>query len=197
MTDIPSTLSEVDAAWLDARLAEAGHDVPAVADLSVAPMDGFVGALGEVAIFTVGWTEDRPGLPTRFVAKCPLDDDIARLYNDVMQYYVREHGFYSDLVDRVDMRIPKAWINLFDPESGAGFLMLDYVDSLSKGDVLVGCGVDEMKTLVSDLARMHGERHVVDGGSMQVELGELPARQLLKFGNRTHTHEILAIRPYR
>ena len=156
MTDIPTSLSEVDASWLDARLADAGHDVPAVADLSIAPMDGFVGALGEVAIFTVRWADGGADLPTRFVAKCPLDDDIARLYNDVMQYYVRENGFYRDLVDRVDMRIPKAWINLFDAESGAGFLMLDYVESTAKGDVLVGCSVDEMRTLVADLARMHG-----------------------------------------
>lgn len=158
MTDIPTSLEGLTADWLTEQLGAAGHDVPAVADLEVEPMDGFVGALGEVGIVRVGWdgaAGDTP-LPASFVAKCPLDDDMARLYNSVMQFYVREAGFYRDLVHDVDMRIPTCWVNRFDAESGSAFLLLDHVTEVEKGDILAGTSVETMRELVGDLARMHG-----------------------------------------
>ena len=155
-TDIPSTLGSVSAEWLDQQLAAAGHDLPPIATLTLEPMDGFVGALGEVGIVRVTWSDDAPHLPSSFVAKCPLDEEMAKIFNQVMQYYVREAGFYRDLVDRVDMTIPKAWVNLYDHDTGAGFLMLDHVTDATKGDILSGCSVEEMRGLVAQLAHMHG-----------------------------------------
>ncbi len=155
-TDIPSTLGAVTAEWLDEQLQAAGHGLPAIASLTLEPMDGFAGALGEVGIIGVLWEGDPDGLPSSFVAKCPLDEDMAKVFNEVMQYYVREAGFYRDLVDRVDMTIPKAWVNLYDHDTGSAFLMLDHVTDVTKGDILSGCSVEDMRQLVSDLARMHG-----------------------------------------
>ena len=116
------------------------------------PMDGFTGAMGEVGIFTIEWDGDTDlKLPEAFVAKCPLDDDIARMYNEVMQYYIRESGFYKDLSPEIDMRIPECWINRFDPETGRAFLLLEYIGHAEKGDILQGCSVEVMKKLVHDL----------------------------------------------
>ncbi len=157
MTDIPTSLAGVTADWLTARLADAGHDLPAISALDLQPMDGFVGAMGEVGVIHIDWASAGDDLPSSFVVKCPLDDDIARLYNDVMQYYVRESGFYRDLVDKVDMTIPKCWINLYDDASGAAFLMLEHITGTEQGDILDGCSVVRMRALVTDLARMHGK----------------------------------------
>ena len=126
MTDIPISLSGVTAEWLQQQFHNAGHEDSEIISLDHAPMEGFTGAMGEVGIFTIEWkTGADSDLPNSFVAKCPLDDDIARLYNDVMQYYVRESGFYADLVHQIDMRIPKCWINRFDHETGRAFLLLE------------------------------------------------------------------------
>ena len=158
MTDIPISLSQVTANWLEQQFHDAGHDISGIIGFNHAPMEGFTGAMGEVGIFTIQWQEGSdPNLPESFVAKCPLDDDIARLYNEVMQYYVRESGFYADLVDQVDMRIPKCWVNRFDHETGRAFLLLEYLGHAEKGDILKGCEIKVMEKLVTDLASMHGK----------------------------------------
>ena len=158
MADIPGTLAGVTAQWLTTQLHDAGHSLPAIKSLEHKPMDGFTGAMGEVGIFRVVWEEgDREDLPTTFVAKCPLDDVTARWYNTIMQFYIRESGFYSDLVQEIDMRVPKCWVNLFDPESGKAFLLLEHIFEAEKGDILLGCSIPVMEKLVSDLATMHGK----------------------------------------
>lgn len=158
MTDIPITLTDVTKEWLGEQLRNGGHDVPDIGAISHRRMDGFTGAMGEVGIFDVEWRSDSSEeLPSAFVAKCPLDDDIARLYNEVMQFYVRESGFYRDLASEVAMRIPRCWVNRFDPETGRAFLLLEYLGSAQRGDILDGCSVETMHALVGDLARMHGQ----------------------------------------
>ena len=158
MAEIPGTLSGVTAHWLSEQLRIAGHDIPQIKTLTHEPMDGFTGAMGEVGVFRVIWEEnDREDLPRTFVAKCPLDDDTARWYNTVMQFYIRESGFYADLVHEIDMRTPKCWVNLFDPESGKAFLLLEHLAEAEKGDILLGCPLPVMEKLVSDLAVMHGK----------------------------------------
>ena len=158
MAGIPGTLSGVTARWLSEQLQISGHDLPQIKTLTHKPMDGFTGAMGEVGVFRVVWEEnDREDLPLTFVAKCPLDDDIARWYNTVMQFYIRESGFYADLVHEIDMRIPKCWVNLFDQETGKAFLLLEHLSEAEKGDILLGCSVTVMEKLVSDLAIMHGK----------------------------------------
>ena len=74
-----------------------------------------------------------------------------------MQYYVRESGFYADLVDQVDMRIPKCWVNRFDHETGRAFLLLEYLGHAEKGRHFKGCEIKVMEKLVTDLASMHGK----------------------------------------
>lgn len=156
MTDIPITLADVTPQWLNGQLDDAGHGLPPIVGITVDPMDGFVGALGEVGVVGVHWDGDDEALPSSFVAKCPLDDDMARLYNQVMQYYVREAGFYRDLAHQVELRVPRAWVNRFDPDTGSGFLMLEHITGATSGDVLAGCSVEQMQRLVIDLAQMHG-----------------------------------------
>jgi len=158
MTDIPISLSQVTQDWLEQQFRNVGHDIPEMVSFAHKPMDGFTGAMGEVGIFTIEWGGDTDlNLPEAFVAKCPLDDDIARMYNEVMQYYIRESGFYKDLSHEIDMRIPECWINRFDPETGRAFLLLEYIGHAEKGDILQGCSVEVMKKLVHDLAKMHGK----------------------------------------
>ena len=83
MTEILKTLLTMTPAWLEEALTEAGHSPPPVKSVQVRPMDDFVGAMGEVGIVSVTYAGSTD-LPVEFVAKCPLDDDIARMYASVM-----------------------------------------------------------------------------------------------------------------
>jgi aminoglycoside phosphotransferase (APT) family kinase protein len=149
---IPACLNDVDAEWLTAALRDAGHDAPDITSVFYEPMPGIVGALGEIGIFSVAYARDTD-LPDRLVGKCPLDHDAARVYNSIMQYYVRENGFYRDLADDVPMRVPRCWVNLSDGDRH--LLLIDFVEGES-GDILEGTSFALMKRLVGDLANLHG-----------------------------------------
>ena len=122
-------------------------------------MDGFLGAMGEVGIVSVTYGADTD-LPDEFVAKCPKDDEFARLNAQVMVSYAREHGFYGHLAEQVsartNMSIPECYVNLFDPETHAATLVIERIHPADKGDILEGTTIERMETLVGDLARMHG-----------------------------------------
>lgn len=159
MVEILSSLSAMTPRWLEEALAEAGHAPPTVASVQVCPMDDFSGAMGEVGIARVVYGAETD-LPSEFVAKCPLDDDLARLYNSVKLSYQREAGFYQDMAETVSavsgMSIPKCFVNLFDPETHAATLLLQRINPAERGDNLEGTTFERMETLVGDLARLHG-----------------------------------------
>ena len=159
MTEILNSLSAMTPQWLEGALAEAGHAPPPISAVDVRPMDGFVGAMGEVGIVSVAYGGDTD-LPAEFVAKCPKDDDFARQNAQVMVSYQRENGFYDHLAEQVstrtNMSIPRCFVNLFDPETHAATLVIERIHPAEKGDILDGTTFELMHTLVGDLARLHG-----------------------------------------
>ena len=153
MVAVPSSLGEIDAEWMAAALRDAGHAAPGITALAYAPLKGIVGALGEVGVFTLEY--DGPtDLPRKLLGKCPLDDDIARMYNSVMRYYRRETGFYRDLSDDVPMRVPRCYVSLSEDEQH--LLLLEYLEDAIPGDVLAGTSFQKMQRLIHDMATLHG-----------------------------------------
>ena len=159
MTEILNSVATMTPQWLEEALAAGGHAPPPISALEVRPMDDFLGAMGEVVIVSVTYGGDTD-LPAEFVAKCPKDDEFARLNAQVMVSYQREHGFYDHLApqvaSRTNMSIPRCFVNLFDPETHAATLVIERIHPATKGDILDGTTFERMHTLVGDLARMHG-----------------------------------------
>ncbi len=153
MVEIPRSLRSIDGAWLTAALREAGHDAPEVDAVSLAPISGVVGSLGEIGVLSVTYAADTD-LPDKLVGKCPLDHESARHYNQIMQYHRREAGFYRDLAHSVPMRIPECYVNLQAGEDS--LLLLEFIDDGVDGDVLVGASFEATERLITDLARLHG-----------------------------------------
>ncbi len=153
--DIPNSVSGIDAAWLNHALEQSGTEHPGVQSVTATPMPGIVGALGEVGIVDIAWGGPTD-LPTSMVAKCPLDDDIARLYNSVMQNYIREAGFYRDLAHRVPMRVPKCFVNAEADDKSAHMLLIEKIDG-ADGDIFDGASLETMAELVGKMATMHGQ----------------------------------------
>lgn len=153
MSELPLSLSDLTPEFLSSSLTERGHEA-AVATVSVRPLDGFTGLMGEVAVVEVTY-DGEADLPTTLIGKCPLDDDLARMYNQVMNSYKRENGFYRDLADRVPMRVPQAFVNEYDEAAGRGVLLLEKLEG-TPGDILDGPDVEMFDTLVAQLGTMHG-----------------------------------------
>lgn len=164
---IPLSLSAITPEWLHAALTANGHDCPPIRKLDYEPMPGIVGAMGEIGTLSVEYGALTP-LPSTFVAKCPLDDDMARLYNQIMQMYPREVGFYKDLSDTVPMNLAKCFVNMTDSETGHTMLIIEHVSPSRAGDILEGTSFDHMLRLVTDMATMHGRHWMND------ELNQLP-----------------------
>ena len=121
--------------------------------MSLEPMSGVVGTMGEIGILSVTYAGET-GLPDKLVGKCPLDHEAARQYNGILQYYRREAGFYRDLGDAVPMRVPRCFVNLHEGDDT--LLLLECIEDGIDGDILAGTPFASMHRLVGDLARMHG-----------------------------------------
>lgn len=155
MNDIPVSIGAIDAEWMGQALQAAGHDHPGIKHITTKPMPGIVGALGEVGVIEVDYAGPCP-LPNSYVAKCLLDSDLARLYNQIMMPFIRESGFYRDLAGDVKMRIPECYVNV--SEGTDRFMMLiEHISPAVDGDILVGTSVDNMHKLATDLGTMHGQ----------------------------------------
>ena len=182
MTEILNSVSTMTPQWLEGALTEAGHAPPPITAVEVRPMDDFLGAMGEVVIVSVSYASDTD-LPAEFVAKCPKDDEFARQSAQVMVSYQRENGFYDHLAEQVaaraSMRIPRCFVNLFDPETHAATLVIERIHPADKGDILDGTTFERMHTLVGDLARMHGAYWMDDSLTTQDWLIDWTAPSLL------------------
>lgn len=139
--------------WVNERLAAGGHDSE-VTGIAVRPLEGFSGIMGEVANLDMTYASDT-GLPKTMIGKCPLDNDLARQYNKVMNVYKREHGFYRDLADRVPMTIARSFVNEYDEESGRAVLLLEKIEGAA-GDILAGPDIEMFDDLIAQLGTMHG-----------------------------------------
>jgi hypothetical protein len=155
MSEIPMSIGSIDADWMGRALLDAGHDHPGISGVTTTPMPGIVGALGEVGVVEVDYAAPC-SMPRSYVAKCLLDSDLARLYNQIMMPFIRESGFYRDLAGAVKMRIPDCYVNV--SEGTDRFMMLiEHVSPAVDGDILVGTSVDNMRKLATDLGTMHGQ----------------------------------------
>jgi thiamine kinase-like enzyme len=149
MADVPNRLDLISAPWLSEHL---GASVTA---LSLEPMPGIVGTLGDVGIFTLGF-DGHSDLPTEYVGKLPLDNDTARMYNAIMNYYPREGGWYREFSEESPFRAPRAFVNTQGDDPNNTFLLIEKVAVDEAGDILVGTTYERHEAIVRSLAELHG-----------------------------------------
>ncbi len=155
MDTIPHELNEIGPEWLTAALGSSGHADAAVVSVERSEISDIVGLMGDVCRLNVAYDGDG-GLPPTFVAKCPRNDEEARLYNSVMRFYEREAGFYEHLADKVPMRVPACYFSGYDADADHHLLILEDIAPATPGDVLKGTSVDNVAVLLEKLAVLHG-----------------------------------------
>jgi thiamine kinase-like enzyme len=149
MTAVPTRFHDVTPDWLSHHLGVK------VAKVDLKPMPGIVGTLGEVGIFTLTYAMPTD-LPTEFIGKMPLDSDMARMYNGIMNYYPREGGWYREFISESPFTAPKAHVNVAGDDPNNTLLLIERVAATDNGDILIGTSFERHAAIVESLAKLHG-----------------------------------------
>lgn len=96
--------------------------------------------------------------PSSVVVKVPAPEETSRATGVGLRNYEREVRFYRELAATVDIRIAQCHHAEWDPADGSFVLMLEDLAPGVQGDQLAGCSVDQARTAVVELARLHGPR---------------------------------------
>jgi hypothetical protein len=137
-------------AWLSEVL---GHEVTAMSVKRIG--DGLVGMNLRLGL-TYG-SADAAG-PATVVAKLPSPDPTSRATGIALRNYEREVLFYRDLASTVDIRVAQCHHADWDPESGDFVLILEDLSPAAQGNQITGCTVEQARTAVVELAKLHGPR---------------------------------------
>jgi hypothetical protein len=104
------------------------------------------------------YLEGEPSLPATLVAKLPSPDPTSRATGIALRNYEREVMFYRYIADTLDIRVARCFAADWDAATGDFVLLLEDLAPGAQGNQLTGCSVDQARTAVLELARMHGPR---------------------------------------
>lgn len=155
MIGIPSSLNDIDAAWLTSALKEKGLLKSKVLNVDIESIGAGIGLMSELGRLTIKYA-DAEILPSNIVAKCAAQNenrDIAR----ILDYYHREANFYDNLSKDCPLTVPKSYFTAVDSETyDCVFLMEDLGDH-ALGDQLEGCTREQAEHSIERVADMHGK----------------------------------------
>ena len=95
-------------------------------------------------------------LPTTLIAKFPSADPKSRATGKLTRCYEVESSFYRDLRDALDVGAPKCFHVERDEVTDDFLLLLEDFAPCRQGDQIVGCTIDEARSCVDELVRLHG-----------------------------------------
>lgn len=154
MATIPDRIDQIDVDWVRAHT---GWQVEAV---EIEPMGAGVGFIGRLGRLHLAGPDVEAGVaPGRAIAKLPTDDPGGRVMGQMMRMWEREHRFYADVAHRLDVRVPAAYVNLYDESDGVphAVLVLEDLHPLRPGDQVAGATADEARLVVDRLAALHAQ----------------------------------------
>lgn len=156
MTGLPERIEQVDAA----RLRElTGWDVDSVETEPIGAGVGFIGRLARLHLSGADVAAGRA--PQTAILKMPTDDPGGQVMGRMMRMWEREHLFYDQVAPQLQVRVPTAYLNLYDDPGGSGpphaVLLLEDLHPLSPGDQVLGATADQAYLVVDRLAALHAQ----------------------------------------
>lgn len=152
MTVIPAHPDAIAPDWLTTQLRAAGVLGGTVTGLHWEPIG--TGQVGDSARLYL--TCEPPGSgPATIAAKFPAADPTSRGTAATLGLYAKEVGFYRDLHQLVDVRVPRPLFAAIDP-AGADFLLLfEDLGPARGGDQLAGCTANDARAAIRQAAALH------------------------------------------
>lgn len=143
MSDTPRSLIEVTPAWLSAVLAVR---LDAIQVQPIAAGEGFMGQLARVTL-----SSPDPACPTSVIVKLPTLDPGGLFIGQMMRVWEREHCFYRDVAPHLNIRVPRALVNIAEPPC---LVLEDFAPAVA-GDHVAGATLDQAQRAIDVLARHH------------------------------------------
>ena len=141
---VPATLDAISAEWLAEAL-----DLP-IDSIDVDVIGAGEGFLGQLA--RVHLTSDDPAAPDSVIVKLPTVDPGARMIGEMMRVWEREHRFYAELASQMQIRVPRAYVNVGEPTP---CLVMEDLSPARPGDHVQGATLDQAERAVDALAQHH------------------------------------------
>lgn len=143
MSETPQQLADVSAAWLANAM---GMSLDAIQVRQIAAGEGFMGQLARVAL-----SSPDPACPASVIVKLPTADPGAQFIGQMMRVWEREHNFYRDVAPHLNIRVPRALVNISEPPC----LVLEDLAPAVAGDHVRGATLDQAQRAIDVLARHH------------------------------------------
>ena len=147
--DIPTTLADVDAAFLSEVL---GQPVEEVSRQRIAVGQGF---LGELARVSLKYGAGGAG-PATVITKIPTTDSGLKPLGLMLDLYLKEHRAYNEIIPELKVTTPKALYNGARPEDDLYCLILEDIGHLHSGDQLAGGTLEQARAAMKTAAGIHG-----------------------------------------
>lgn len=142
------TPQELDAAWLSGALAGAP-----VSDFELEQIG--TGQMSESHRVTLTYVEPRQGDPSSVVLKLASGDRSSRATGVGLGIYEREVRFYRELAPRLRGPLAACHLAAYEQKEGWFTLLFEDVTPAVAGDQIAGCGIDEARLAMRELATLH------------------------------------------
>jgi Phosphotransferase enzyme family len=102
--------------------------------------------------------ESDGSVPSSLIAKLPSPDPTSRATGIALRNYEREVGFYLEIAPTVDIRVARCYHAEWHAATGDFVVLMEDLAPAQQGDQIVGCDIDQARTAVLELAKLHGPR---------------------------------------
>ncbi|MEM7276364.1 MAG: phosphotransferase, partial [Actinomycetota bacterium] len=153
----PTSIDEVDAAWLTAVLRTSGTlgSDGEVGGVSVEPFAEGVGFLSLLHRATLTYDGPADGAPATVIIKMVTDLESQRGIADALQFYQRELRFYREIAAGLEFRTPVVHAAVIAEDSTDFVLVMEDLSELRGLDQTAGVGEDDAMLSVWSMAGLH------------------------------------------
>src|SRR5262249_45608762 len=129
--------------------------------LGAGPIDAFAvepigtGQMSEVCRVRLEYAPGADHGPPSIVLKTASADTTSRATGVGLGVYEREVRFYRELAPRIGGPLADCHLAAIDPAQGWFTLVLEDVAPATQGDQIGGCGVEDARLAIHELARLH------------------------------------------
>src|SRR3990170_2506015 len=116
------------------------------------------GQMGQNVAFSLTYDRPAPGAPATVVGKFPSPEPKSRAAAKTFRTYEREVGFYQEIADTVDIRVPHCYLADIDLATGDFVLLFEDLRPAVQGDQLAGCSIEQAMLAMDELAALHAPR---------------------------------------
>lgn len=154
---MPSSIEEVDAAWLT-KVFRASGDLGEDGSVATVEIEPFAVGLGFLSLLhraTMTYDGAADGAPESVIVKMVTDLEVQRGIAEALLFYQRELRFYTELALEVGYRSPKAYAAMMAEGSSDFVLVMEELNTVRGLDQAVGVNAADAALSVETMAAMH------------------------------------------